>query len=407
MAGAEQIASADGEANRLLPEVPALPVPDAHGEAERVRAFGQRQRAEPADEMLLVGEVVGGADRIGRAEADHLVVAVEQLEFDRVRVLGRPAARPEMDLHDLAGVEVAARSRRPHCEARRGGDDSRPVDGGDRPRRSARRRRPDTSARSGASPRPARRRRPRWPRWSITARVHSWRTLVRSWLTSSTVRPSLRRSCIRPRHLLRKCRSPDRQHLVDDEDFRLEVRRDRKRQPHVHAARIVLHRRVDELFELREGDDGVELADDLGAKHAENRAVEEDVLAARQVRMEARADLEQARDAAVQVDVAFGRRGDARQDLQQRALAGAVRADDADDFADADLERDVLQRPEVRGADRRGPPDAGSAATGARPSWSATRPASTRRLASPRSCSACRARGCRWRQMTSANRRST
>ena len=33
--------------------------------------------------------------------------------------------------------------------------------------------------------------------------------------------------------------------------------------------------------------------------------------------------------------------------FEQRALAGAVAADDADDLARLDLERDVLQRPEV------------------------------------------------------------
>ena len=42
-----------------------------------------------------------------------------------------------------------------------------------------------------------------------------------------------------------------------------------------------------------------------------------------------------------------GRRGDPRQDLQHRALAGAVAPDDADGLAGLDLERDVLQRPEV------------------------------------------------------------
>ena len=48
-----------------------------------------------------------------------------------------------------------------------------------------------------------------------------------------------------------------------------------------------------------EGDDLVELASDLGPRHAEDRAVEEDVLAAGELRVEAGADLEQARDAAV------------------------------------------------------------------------------------------------------------
>jgi hypothetical protein len=39
---------------------------------------------------------------------------------------------------------------------------------------------------------------------------------------------------------------------------------------------------------------------------------------------------------------------DARQNFQQRALAGAVQADDADNFTAVDFERDILQRPDVR-----------------------------------------------------------
>ena len=42
-----------------------------------------------------------------------------------------------------------------------------------------------------------------------------------------------------------------------------------------------------------------------------------------------------------------GRLGDAAQDLEQRALAGAVAADDAEHLALLDLEADILQRPEL------------------------------------------------------------
>ena len=43
---------------------------------------------------------------------------------------------------------------------------------------------------------------------------------------------------------------------------------------------------------------------------------------------------------------AAGRLGDAGEDLEQRALAGAVAADDADDLAALDLEGDVAQGPD-------------------------------------------------------------
>ena len=61
--------------------------------------------------------------------------------------------------------------------------------------------------------------------------------------------------------------------LIDDQDFRLEMRRDGEGQPHIHAARIALDRRIEEPLDLGEGDDLVELAADLGARHAEDRAV--------------------------------------------------------------------------------------------------------------------------------------
>ena len=85
------------------------------------------------------------------------------------------------------------------------------------------------------------------------------------WLTNSTVRPLLRHVVHLAEALLLELRVAHRQHLVDDQDLGLEVRGHRERQPHVHAARVVLHRRVDELLDLGERDDLVELPVDLGA----------------------------------------------------------------------------------------------------------------------------------------------
>ena len=122
-------------------------------------------------------------------------------------------------------------------------------------------------------------------------------TAAMLWLTNSTVRPPLADVVHLAEALLLEPRVADREHFVDDQDLRLEVRRDREREPHVHAARVVLHRRVDEALDLGEGDDLVELARDLRAAHAENRAVQENVLAAGQLRMKPGADFEQRADA--------------------------------------------------------------------------------------------------------------
>src|SRR5437660_378543 len=70
----------------------------------------------------------------------------------------------------------------------------------------------------------------------------------------------------------------DGEHLVDDEDLRLEMGSDRKSQAHIHTGRVALHGRVQESLDLREGDDLVELAPDLRPRHAEDRPVQEDVL---------------------------------------------------------------------------------------------------------------------------------
>ena len=61
-------------------------------------------------------------------------------------------------------------------------------------------------------------------------------------------------------HLRWKAKSPTGEHLVEQQDVGIEVGRHREGEAHVHAARIALDRRVDELGDLGELDDGVELA---------------------------------------------------------------------------------------------------------------------------------------------------
>jgi len=63
--------------------------------------------------------------------------------------------------------------------------------------------------------------------------------------------------------------------------------------------------------------------------------------------MEAGADLQQAADAALDLDLAAGGGDDAREGLEHGAFAGAVAADNAEDLALADLEADVAQGPQL------------------------------------------------------------
>lgn len=63
--------------------------------------------------------------------------------------------------------------------------------------------------------------------------------------------------------------------------------------------------------------------------------------------MEAGAEFEQAADAAFDFDLTGRGGGDAREDLEQGALAVAVAPDDSEDLALADLEADIAQRPKL------------------------------------------------------------
>ena len=204
------------------------------------------------------------------------------------------------------------------------------------------------------------------------------------WLTKSTVRPAEADVLHLAEALALKLRVAHRQHLIDDQDLGVQVRGDREGQPHIHAGGITLHRRIEELLHARKIDDRVELAGDLLAPHAEDGAVEIDVLASGQLGMKAGADLEQAADAAVQIDLARARLGDAAEDLQQRALARAIAPDDADDLTLLDVEADVAQRREgfaalpAKGMARTMEEGLGDASSGARTDARACRTYSVR-----------------------------
>ncbi|OQA42175.1 MAG: hypothetical protein BWY52_02294 [Chloroflexi bacterium ADurb.Bin325] len=152
-----------------------------------------------------------------------------------------------------------------------------------------------------------------------------------------------------PEAFLLECGIADGKDFIDNKDFRVQVRGHGEGEPHVHAGAVAFDRGVDELLDLGEGDDLVELAADFGLGHAQDRTIEEDVLAAGQLRVEAGTHLQQRADPAVDLRPAAGGLGDAREDLEQRRLARAVAADDAHHLAAPDLEGDILERPELVG----------------------------------------------------------
>ena len=136
----------------------------------------------------------------------------------------------------------------------------------------------------------------------------------------------------------------DGEHLVEQEDVEVDLDRDRVREPHLHARREVLQLLVDEALELGERDDLVEALLELALAQPEQRAVDADVVARRELEVEADAELDERREQPVDPNEAGVRAVDAGEDLQQRALAAAVRPDDSEELTRLDRERDVRER---------------------------------------------------------------
>src|SRR5215469_4874042 len=118
-----------------------------------------------------------------------------------------------------------------------------------------------------------------------------------------------------------KANVTDGKNLVDQQNFGLEVRGNGECQADVHSAGIVLHRRVDELFQLCEGDDLVKLSGDLFFAHAQDGTAQEGVLASSKLRMETGAHFQKTADAATNFCPACCWPGDARKDFEEGSFA--------------------------------------------------------------------------------------
>src|SRR3989338_3535449 len=150
-----------------------------------------------------------------------------------------------------------------------------------------------------------------------------------------------------PKAFLLEFRIANGKNFINKKNVRLKMRRDRKRETHVHAARIALDRRVEELLDTGEFDDLVKFTADLASTHAEDCSIEKNILPSGKLRGKASADLKERRDAPAQYRFSFSGGRDAGQDLEERRFSRAVRADNADDLALHDVERYILKRPEL------------------------------------------------------------
>src|SRR5262249_34050032 len=120
--------------------------------------------------------------------------------------------------------------------------------------------------------------------------------------------------------------------------------------PQIHAARVVTKRAVDELLDFGELENLRNLTLGLVARDAEDRGVHQDVVARREIGIEAGAELEQRHHASDANDAAGRRHDHSRENLEERRLAGAVGTDDAKNGARLDAKGNVAQGPEVAAA---------------------------------------------------------
>ena len=209
------------------------------------------------------GNAIGGDTPVGARTARPTGTAT-------ARSLRRPRARPMRWSPRRSPTRAARRLAPPDPRRRRA-----PGGSARRPRASARRRRRGRPRGTRSARRDARR-----PR--IVGDEHD--------------RPS---ACLnakmRPKHFRWNASSPTRRPRRGG-GVRVEERRDREAEAHRHPRRVRPDRPVDRVLELGERDDLVEPAPDLGPREALDRAVQEDVLAAREVRVEPGAELEQGAD---------------------------------------------------------------------------------------------------------------
>lgn len=143
--------------------------------------------------------------------------------------------------------------------------------------------------------------------------------------------------------LVFKRRIPHREHLVNQQDIRLQMSRDGKPQPHFHAGGVGLHGGVEGVADIGEGDNFVEFGVGLFFREPEDGGVDVDVLATGEDGVEAGPEFDEGPEAAAPADgaaVGFDEAGD---ELEEGGFARPVGPDEPEALAPAELKGDVFQ----------------------------------------------------------------
>src|SRR5215217_8415271 len=134
-------------------------------------------------------------------------------------------------------------------------------------------------------------------------------------------------------------------HLVENQDLWVRFLRHRESEASLHALRVRQHRPFERVAERAARLDAGQGAPSGSARKAAEDAEEQRILAAGEQCQQARVDRQQRSDAPVHLDTPAVRCEDAREDPQQRRLAGAARPDQRRSDAALDGERYVAQPP--------------------------------------------------------------
>src|SRR5687768_14328066 len=108
----------------------------------------------------------------------------------------------------------------------------------------------------------------------------------------------------------------------------------------------MLNRRIDEFVNFSKGHNFIKFPLNLRLPHTKNGSIQVNVLTSGELRVKAGTHLQQRAHPAIDVRVPVGWISDARQNLEECALASAIAADDADDLTGFDLKGNIFDRPD-------------------------------------------------------------
>jgi hypothetical protein len=154
------------------------------------------------------------------------------------------------------------------------------------------------------------------------------------------------------------------QYLVNNKDFRLQMRGNRKCQTHKHSTGIPLHRCVQKPLNTRKCHNLIKFAAHFGMRHSKDGTIEKNIFATREFGVKPGSDFQQACHAALDPNAPARGFGDSTEHFEQGALPGTIAPDETKHFAAPHLEGNILQCPKFFARSRPPPAPAAQPAKG-------------------------------------------